>query len=95
MAKGPAGPASAISGTNYILFTLIEALKEKRAPRTLEIWALVVAIIGAMVVVVPAWFEGLLRKAHSVWKSNYNQSKLEEERRPKKKPNTFEKYEQY
>jgi len=82
IANGPAGPASAISGTNYIMFTIIEALRNKTRPRTLEIWGLVISMLGALIVVEPQWFERGFKKIKSlcekVRNKNFNQAKLEE-----------------
>lgn len=72
MAKGPAGPASAVSGLNYILFTVIEAILHRQCPRTLEITGLIIGIIGAMIVVVPTWFEAVFIRINFFRHQNVN-----------------------
>jgi drug/metabolite transporter (DMT)-like permease len=56
IAKGPAGPASALSAAGNILLTIIEALKYKRVPNHFEILGLLIGTLGALILVVPNWF---------------------------------------
>jgi len=63
MAKGPAGPASALSSVSYILFTIIQAIKYQMLPRPLELVGLAFGTLGSMLVVVPQWFDCCLTKS--------------------------------
>jgi drug/metabolite transporter (DMT)-like permease len=59
VAKGPAGPASALSASGNILLTIIEAFKHERIPTYSECMGLVIGIFGALILVIPHWFENV------------------------------------
>ena len=54
---GPAGPASALANSGNIFLTIIEAVKNEKIPKWPEIIGLVIGTLGAMIIVVPKWFE--------------------------------------
>lgn len=61
VALGPAGPAQALATTCCLLLTIFEAIKDRQAPSTLEIIGLVIGTFGALIIVIPRWFENKIR----------------------------------
>lgn len=57
MICGPAGPASALTQVGNIGLTIIEAAKNHKIPKWPEIIGLVIGTLGALIIVVPKWFE--------------------------------------
>lgn len=57
ISKGPAGPASALAAVSNLLLVLIEAIKYSKVLKNLEIIGLIFGTFGALILVVPRFFE--------------------------------------
>lgn len=58
---GPIGPAMALSNMNTIIFSIVEAIKQQKMPRGLEIAGLLIGFTGALVISIPEYMENLFR----------------------------------
>lgn len=56
LATGPAGPASALAAISNLLLIVIEAIKNQKALRSLEIIGMVFGTFGAVILVIPEPF---------------------------------------
>ena len=58
---GPLGPVNALSSVQTILFTIVQAIRLTMFPKTLEILAMFIGLIGALVLTIPDHIERLYR----------------------------------
>ena len=62
LAKGPAGPVSAIAAVSTLLVVIIEAIINHKMLNFMELIGVILGFFGAMILVIPEQFEKLGRK---------------------------------
>lgn len=61
VARGPAGPASALLAMNSLILLVYDGIKNNTAPTLVEIVGLILGLFGSLMLVVPGMFERLCK----------------------------------